>query len=273
MIPQEKLQQLRSLIDNAQTIALFWHKNIDGDALWSILWLWWVLEQLGKSVDYYTTVAPEPYLTFMWWIEKVQTELDYTKKYDLMFFLDFSPLSRVDAFTEWHEDYFAQQKIVVIDHHHGDVPDNTVLSLKDIDADSNCGWLYEIINELYPEYMNAAVATSLYLWVTTDTWNFMYEEQSSRTLSHALELVRLWAQKQLIIDKIFRSNSFESIQYVQKILSRLDKRWWVLFTRIDEADAVSQWLSRGIGEKSLGTIQTIDGADLVVLCKFPEDEK
>lgn len=134
-------------------------------------------------MKYFTSVEPAKTYDFVPNIDKISTDFDYGQ-YDLMFFVDFSPLDRIPEITEGFEAYFATQNLVVIDHHLGDVPVGTVLALKDVHATSNCEWIYEHIKELWPEHIDAQVATYLYLGITTDSGNFMYDapDQSARIM-------------------------------------------------------------------------------------------
>ena len=110
------LEKIKSCIDEAHSFALFWHENIDWDALWSILGFWSLLEKQWKKVSYFTPNEPSHVFNFLDALDKVKTEFDYWD-YDVIVFLDFNQYSRIPAFTQWHEEYFDAHKKIIIDHH------------------------------------------------------------------------------------------------------------------------------------------------------------
>lgn len=61
--------------------------------------------------------------------------------------------------------------------------------------------------------------------LSTDSGNFRYDEgeQSVKTFTLAAELLKLGAQKKLIIDEIFRNKTYRSVQFMQLLLSRMQK--------------------------------------------------
>lgn len=114
MFTQDQLQAFKIKVEAAHTIALFWHHNIDWDAIWSVLWLAWVFEKLGKKVSCFTTVAPGAYFSFVKDITTIQTTFDYGQ-YDLIGFLDFTWYNRIGWCTLWHEEYFNNANLFVVD--------------------------------------------------------------------------------------------------------------------------------------------------------------
>jgi phosphoesterase RecJ-like protein len=109
-------QDLRQQLDATNTVALFVHRSPDGDCLGSGLALGSILEAQGKQVSYY---CPTPYGEVFTMFPKVQdfsTTFDYGE-YDLLLFLDTAAPQQISYFREGHEDYFAKQHKIVIDHH------------------------------------------------------------------------------------------------------------------------------------------------------------
>ncbi len=210
--------EYQTLIESSQEIALFGHDNPDGDAVGSLLWLWKILENMGKKVYYFSSPAPSRIFNFIPGIEKIQDNFDYKNKYDLIIFVDFSPYART-VFTKWKYDYFDTKPLLIIDHHLGDCPAHAVV-LKDSEADSNCEWIYENTKSIRSEYYDRDVATCLYLGIATDTWRFQYDRQGSRSLRNASELVDLWADKITITKKIFGTLKLSQLQFVSHIMPR-----------------------------------------------------
>lgn len=231
MFSQQQLQSFKSTIDNASRIAIFWHNSVDGDAIWSMIGLWLLCEKLGKHVGYFTTIAPSSSFLFLPHIDKIQTDFDYSDDWDLIIFVDFTAYSRIGKITEWHEHYFDSKKTLIIDHHIGDSIGPKAILLKDIDASSNCELLYEITREIYPELLDAEIATYRYLGLLTDTGNFQFEVDSIRTMNNAIGLLKLGAKKAWIIEKLFNNNSWSSIEFLKMIIPRITLSEKVCYVR------------------------------------------
>lgn len=222
----------RETLEQANSIAIFGHDNPDGDAIGSMLWLGWLLEKMGKIVEYFTAPLPSRMFSFLPEIEKIKSTFEYKNKYDLIVFVDFSPYERT-VFTKGKYDYFDQKPLLVMDHHLGNTPDHAIV-LKDTQADSNCEWIFENTKEIRSQYYDSQIASYLYLGIITDTGNFQYDKQGSRTLRNAAELVELGADKQWLTDRMFRSLKLGQLQFLSHIVPRFyqqDRIWSVWYTK------------------------------------------
>ena len=221
---QENLQKIREILERNQTFALFGHENIDGDALWSILGLGKLLEKQGKTVSYFTPNKPSRVFDFLELGDKVKYEFDY-RKYDVLVFLDFNHYKRISAFTNGREDYFDPQLKVIMDHHQPDQEAPNTIIYRDTSEISTCSLLYGVVKQWRPELLDADIATWRYMGISTDSWNFRYDEgEQSVKLFHATaELLALGADKKLVIDEIFRNKTYRSVQFMQQILQRMQK--------------------------------------------------
>ena len=88
MIQHPQSQELKQLLDAAKNIAIFGHRNVDGDALGSCLGLGTLLEKQGKTISYRTTETPNPSFNFIEGVEKFGTNFDFHPHYDLLIFCD-----------------------------------------------------------------------------------------------------------------------------------------------------------------------------------------
>lgn len=240
----DKLSLLRTRIESAQNIALFGHDNIDCDAVWSILGFGRLLEKMWKNCSYFTTTAPAKSMSFIHGIEKVRTDFDYAP-YDLVFFLDFTPYDRIRKCTldsPEHTAYFDATYKIIIDHHMDDERIQAQsLEIKDINSTSNCGWLYEICTQLRPEHIDSDIATHWYMWLLTDSGNFMYgkDENAERDFMIGAGLLRHGARKAWLIQKLFYSNKPSLLDIAQKILGNAHLEQHTLYTHytIDDLHA------------------------------------
>ncbi len=114
---------------------------------------------------------------------------------------------------------------MIIDHHQPEAEPKATLIYRDVESISTCSLLFELTQEWRPELIDEEIATRLYMGLSTDSGNFRYDEgqQSIRTFRVAMQLLELGAKKKLIIDEIFRSKTYRSVQFMQLLLSRMQK--------------------------------------------------
>ena len=271
--------EIREILEKNQTFALFGHEYIDGDALWAILGLGRLLEKQWKTVSYFTPYAPSRVFSFLNWEKKVKTEFDYWK-YDVLVFLDFNSYKRISAFTNGREEYFDPMQKVIIDHHKPELePVNTAI-YRDPEEISTCSLLYGLCSEWWPELIDSEVATYLYMGLSTDSGNFRYDEgeQSVRVFQIAANLLKLWAQKKVIIDEIFRNKTYRSVQFMQLLLSRMQKVKFqlpspeketvnLIYSFYEDTELEQYAVDHDEADYGLYIMQDIRNNDLVVLFK------
>lgn len=250
--------------DNAKNIAIFGHEYIDGDCLWSMLWLGTILESMNKKVSYFTPYPVGNSLHFVPWREKIQTTFDYDQSYDTLVFLDFSGYDRIKTFTQWNESYFDQKKLIIIDHHEWDHPKTAKFVYKDTQISSACELIYEYSTKRRPEKISEQVATYLYLWLTTDTGNFMYEKDSERTMKNALWLIQAGADKKSIIENIFYHNTFAMIQFSNILIQRAKEEENIIWTYYEDSEIEKHGIDKDQADFGFYTLKTIHGPKLYI---------
>lgn len=273
---QKNIPLIKEKILSASQIAIFWHEHIDGDALGAMLGLGTVLESLDKQISYFTLHAPSKIFDFLNLGDKIQTEFDYGE-YDLLIFLDFNGYPRISGFTAAREEYFDPQEKIIIDHHQPEpLPENTLI-YRDVGAISTCSIIHQLLSIWRPELITPQVATYLYMGISTDSGNFRYDEgeQSIQTFETAVALLKLGADKKLIIDEIFRKKSYRSIQFMQQVLSRMQKRKYgfggreisMIYSYYIDSELEEYEVDHDEADYALNIMQDIRYNDLVILVK------
>lgn len=264
---KQSAANIQKLFQTSKTIALIGHINPDGDCIGSILWLGKILEKQGKKVYYFTPSATSKMFDFLPRIKQIKTTFDY-KKYDLVVFTDFSTYDRIAPFTK-DQKYFDDQHILVIDHHPG-IPPKHTLTYKDIDAMSTAEIVFELAQKIRKKYLDKEIATYFYLWLMTDSGNFLFDEDHERIFRNALALVKLGADKTLINNKIIREKSANQIKFLGELIKRIQIQWEVLFSYYEEADLKKYKIDEEEAGYGLVVIQNIQGPSLaLMLKKFP----
>lgn len=264
-------EELKIKLEQAQNIAIFGHQSIDGDAIGSMFGLWLQLEKLWKNISYFTPDAPSETFSFLP-IQKLQTEFDYWT-YDLIAFVDFSTYNMIRKFSEWHEEYFNWQQKVIIDHHIFSVSLPNSVEFRDDSSISAAQLIFELTQQWRSDLIDSQIATFLLTWIMTDSGNFRFDEweESIRVSRNNLALLEKWAKKKLIIDNIFRSKSFEDLEFMQIILWRMQKIDDFVYSWYAQSELEEFWLHPDSADYALYLIWDIKDQQLVILGKEKDD--
>ena len=258
-------------LEQAENIAIFWHQSIDGDAIWSMFWLWLQLEKLWKNISYFTPDAPSDTFLFLP-IQNLKTEFDYWN-YDLIVFVDFSTYNMISKFTLWNEEYFDWKQKVIIDHHifSKELPNS--VEFRDDTSISAAQLIFELTQQWRPDLVDSQIATFLLTWIMTDSGNFRFDEweESIRVSRNNLLLLEKWAKKKQIIDNVFRSKSYEDLEFMQIILWRMQKFDDMIYSWYSQEELEKFWLHPDSADYALYLIGDIKDQELVILWKEKDD--
>jgi phosphoesterase RecJ-like protein len=269
---------MKQQLEAAHTIAIFGHQSIDGDALGAMYGLGLQLEKQGKQISYFTPNEPSPLFTFLG-VKDLQFTFDYGE-YDVLIFVDFTEYSRIATFTSGFENYFDKQQKIIIDHHlfDGDVPNATIY--RDTVAMSTCELIFELTSEwrkqgenATSQFMDASIATFLYMGIVSDSGNFRHDEkhQTLRLMNDALGTIKQGADKQAVINNLFRNKSFEDLQFMQRILGRLQKDDDIVYSRYGKQELADFGLHRDSADYALYLMVDVREAQLILLGKELDD--
>jgi len=226
------MQNIKAILEKSNKIAIFGHANPDGDAIWGMFAIGELLK--NKKISYFTPDQPAKVFENVPGISRIKTEFDY-KDYDLLIFIDFTEYSRIAKFTNQHWQYFDQNKLLIIDHHQGKTKSTTEYSIKDAKAMSACDIIFELINQFRHDKINKKIANYLYLWIATDTGNFMRwsSKDSIRSMQNAIELLKLWADKQRVVKEIFNKQSLQWLKFIETLIRRTQVDGNILYSYYD----------------------------------------
>ena len=260
-------EELKNMLEQAQNIAIFGHQSIDGDAIWSMFWLWLQLEKLWKNISYFTPDAPSETFSFLP-IQNLQIEFDYWN-YDLIVFVDFSTYNMIRKFSEWHEDYFNWQQKVIIDHHIFSAALPNSVEFRDDSSISAAQLVFELTQQRWSDLIDAQIATFMLTGIMTDSGNFRFDEweESIRVSRNNLALLEKWAKKKQIIDNVFRSKSYEDLEFMQIILGRMQKVDDIIYSWYSQEELEKFWLHPDSADYALYLIWDIKDQQLVILWK------
>ena len=273
----EQLQQslpLKEALEKAQKIAIFGHQSVDGDALGSMFGLGRQLEKMGKEIFYFTPDAPSEQFHFIG-LENLQTEFNYGE-YDLLVLVDMAHPYRIEKFYKQHETYFNTEKLLIIDHHLADIVKETEEPLQTslIFRDDTCISCSEIVFELTSlwrgeKYVTPEIATILYMGIVSDSGNFCHDEweESIRVMQDAIELLKQWADKKIVIMHLFNDKSLVEVRFMQKIIDRLQQKGEILYSRYTKEEVEEAWIHLAKAEYALSIMTGIREGEICILWK------
>ena len=182
MVSQEDIERLRELLARpVQNIVLLAHTNPDGDAVGSLLAWREALVEMGHRV---TCIVPNKYPYFLDWMTGVENLVLFktdeagvarraVAESDLIFFLDFNAVSRLEGLSEVVESNTTARRIL-IDHHLSPGP-GFDLMFSCTGSSSTAFLIYQILEKLLgTQAITRSMAESLYVGMMTDTGNFSF---------------------------------------------------------------------------------------------------
>ncbi len=255
----------KHMIEQAKSIAIFGHMSPDGDCIWAMLWFGKLLEKQKKKVRYFVPNTPSKIFGFIKKIHRLKSRFDY-KNYDLLIFLDFTGIERTGIIWQSNPEYFKKKPIVVFDHHLGDGLGHGIV-VKDVHSISTCEIVFEQTHKRWPELYDKEIATYLYLGITSDSGNFLFGEDHIRTFGNVLKLLKLWADKDFVVNNFIRKKSFNSIKFLQLLLNRIQQKDGLLYTYYDEEELDIYHIDQEEAAYGLHIIQNIDGPQVVLLIR------
>lgn len=267
MKDNEKLA--KDMIAKAEKIALFWHMSPDGDCIGGMLGLGRLLEKQGKKISYFVPNKPSKIFDFVKGVKRIKSNFDY-KNYDLLVFVDFTSLGRIWTLASSKPEYFKKKPIVVIDHHLDNWSDTDII-IKDVKSVSVCELLFEHTYKWWPKLYDKDIATYFYLGLTSDSGNFLFGVNHIRTFTTALGLLKLGADKNLVVDNLIRKRSLNSIKFLQLLINRIKQKGGLLYTYYDELELKKYAIDQEEAAYGLHIIQNINGPEIVLLIRKKGD--
>lgn len=160
-------------------------------------------------------------------------------KYDAIVVLGTQDLYALGPIHASHPTLFETTPVINIDseasnEHFGH------LNIVDVTATSTAEVMYDVLKELGKEYVDADVATGLLTGMIAKTHSFKGENVRPHTLSVAGKLIKLGADRDYIVDNLYRTRTIAALRLWGEALSHLhvDKDLGLVTTSITRDDFV-----------------------------------
>lgn len=217
IISEDKIKELRRLLEECDNIVITSHIAPDGDAVGSSLGLASVLSSIGKKVKVITPDQPPRHLMFLPGAKDIVIYSKYSEfadelisEADLIFALDYNDIKRIDKVGE--AVLASQAHKVMIDHHlfPGDFAE-IVISHPEISSTSMLVVRVLCRLELFLN-IDKEAATCLYTGMMTDTGNFSYNSNDPDLYIVIAELLKKGINKDSIYSQVYNSNSVDRLR-------------------------------------------------------------
>ncbi len=219
----EGIIEIRELIDTPKDVIIFGHRNPDGDAIGSSVALQLYLENKGHTVK---VIYPSEYPPMLSFIPKVDEAIIYDyevekaanaiERSELMFFLDFSGLDRIDKLGALVMDKNTPK--IHIDHHIDPEPFADYV-LSDTSASSTAELVYDFLIHLdNGKELNKEIAECILTGIISDTGSFKYNT-SNKTFATASKLMEFGIDINDLQNKIYNSLTEKQIRLLGHALN------------------------------------------------------
>lgn len=222
--------ELRELITLPRNVAIFSHRNPDGDAIGSALAMRHYLEQYGHTVHVlFPSEFPEEFETLpgagdclIWDLQQEECKQVISRK-NCFVLLDFNAWARIDKLGEMARQVQGA-KVLMIDHHLFPEP-IADFTYSEPEASSTCELVYKFILGMGDhQKINPRVGECLMTGIVTDTGSFRHATNPGLYRIVA-DLVERGVNDASVQDRIFNSQSEKNLRLLGHCLSRRMEYW------------------------------------------------
>ena len=257
MVQTAEIERLKHFLSNANHVGILTHVNPDGDAIGSLLGLFWALREAGHQVSI-ACVDPVPEsFSFLPGAQELTDR--FPESVDLAISVDAASLDR----TSKKDSVISSAFHINIDHH----VSNTNFADLDI-VSPQASAAAEILTELIPEIgldISIQVAECLLTGIVSDTIGFSTSSTSTRTLQAAQTLMEAGANLTAIYKKALNQRSFEAIRLWGESFGALQRENGLIWTRLS-LEAKKRAGYAGLGDADVtNLLRTVRDIEVAVI--------
>lgn len=208
------------------------------------------VDELSYSVvnnELIISVTPK---TGTWKLEDVKIQNnDY--RYDLILIIGAKDRPSIGSLSTTYSDFFLKTPTIVIDHG----PENEhfgTINIIDLTATSIAEVCFNLFNQIDPTMIDGPIATALLAGMISKTKSFRAPNVTPQTLEIAQKLMEKKADREKIVEHLYRTRSVETLRLWGRALARLknDESTGLVWTLITKQD----FTTAGAAEDSLRDI-------------------
>ncbi|MCX7942215.1 MAG: bifunctional oligoribonuclease/PAP phosphatase NrnA [Dictyoglomaceae bacterium] len=253
------LKSIWEIINKENNFLLVTHKNPDGDAIGSILALYYYLKDKKKEVYLYLPNGIPHIYQFLIFEELQIFDGFQNLNFKVAIFLDCGDIERIgenNAFLK------RIPLIINIDHH----PTNTFFGNLNF-VDTKVSSTTEILSNLFfrnKENINQKVAQCLLTGLITDTGSFRFSNTTTNSFRTAIKLMEKGAEVAYISQQVFERKNLSSLYLLGKALLRLKLKNDIAFSFITKEDMEEYHSKIEDTEGIIDTLRMLKEAKVVI---------
>lgn len=218
-----EFSKLKKILTDNNSFVLTTHVNPDGDAIGSVMAMYYILKKLGKKVRV-INYSPTPYfLSFLDPGKVIElfepgAHSDVIINTDVFIALDFNTPSRLSRMG----DEFNKRKglNICIDHHQSPQPVFQYLFV-DTELSATGHILYRFIEETAIVEMDYDVALNLYTAIMTDTGSFRFERTTPEVHRIAAKLIEMGVSPVRVFAEVYDQNTLGKLALLSEALGSI----------------------------------------------------
>lgn len=259
------MNEMYELIKKCNNILVITHESPDGDAIGSAMATYYMLKDIGKTVDIVIPEVPETFL-FMNDINKVLTKSD--KEYDLAIILDCANKARIG---EINQEFSRCKQSIVIDHHMSNVPYGT-LNHVEPNTPACCQVLYYLFKN-WNIKITTQIGEALLSGMLTDTSGFRNNDTNRETFIMAAELADMGINVYKIYYLVLSKKTMAQYLLMKMTLDRLEllDNGKIAFSYISEEDMANVGAKMGDHEGLVDLGRNIGGVEVSIFMREAKD--
>lgn len=264
--------QFAALLARSQHIPIVSHVAPDGDAVGSILGMYWLLRALGKQPIPILTDPVPAMFTYLPGSETIRHTFPKgtpEEPVDMILVVDLSSTDRIGSFYETQHELFERIPVVQIDHHVTNKNFGTV-NIVDPRAASTCEMVYRLARELgMPVTPDAALC--MLNGLITDTQCFRTSNTTANTLRIATDLIDDGASLNTVTEAYFRSRPLSTLRLWAAAFSQLHVQGNIVWVAVSQQMLERTGASYEETESLVGQLISVRTCDVAVLFKEDKD--
>jgi phosphoesterase RecJ-like protein len=227
---------IRPILDKANHILLLSHVNPDGDAVGTMMGLWYTLKALGKNATPLASSALPSYVLSLPGAQEVQYYQPGAAlpDADLIWMVDTATMERVgQRFYKEHGPALASRPLIIVDHHITN-EGGGVISLIKPEASSCAEVLLQLLQAMEAPITPLA-ATWLLLGVITDTQSFQTSSVTPDSLRASATLMDLGANHRAVVDAAYYSVPTPTLDLISLALAQVKREQGLVWVAVTQA--------------------------------------
>jgi len=160
-------------------------------------------------------------------------------KYDLIITLDTDDLEALGSLYDKHTDFFYTVPIINVDHN-ADNEQYGQLNIVELTKTSTSEIIFDLLEEHDINLLDPEIATCLLTGMVSKTKSFKAPNVTPRSLNIASQLILNGAERDLIVQNLYRTKSINILKLWGKVLARLkhDPQYQLAWTYIQQKDLI-----------------------------------